>query len=586
MLPRGHLAQAREYLKACADGSREVRAGKRWELAYVPDAMQWMEYRGTHYKTVAPEIVASRILDHFEPYVVLKEVEEGDKTFVDADGRVRAYKRAAISYGNAESVKSALVGDCAVAVDHLPAWSAPTFDGAGMPMWGTGLRGGGAIGKGPDVIAVKNGLLRIDALMDTSDKRHPGGRVVLEPHTPNYLSTSCAPFDLNAGLLQQQIDDDPQDEEAGGKLIRELCPNWQSFLSEVSGGCDIWTRELGKFFGLCLTNRVMDRAAFLIGQPRTGKGTIAEALIEMLGDENVVTSRLNSLVGRHELHNFVGKSLLFFDELEVGHMTDTAEAVGRLKTIIAGTPVSADPKHKAAFTFRMLGKVLMTANKIPRLRDASGAMAGRLLVFPTQGESHVGREDYGLKARIKAEARGILVWSLFHLRILLRQNRFEQPPEGVRALESFKRLSSPIYAFMRDCLVQHDKGGVAESLLRRLYSTWADDSGLGRMGQENFIADLMATVPNVRRVSIAQVGQAKKERVLLGVRPRLYEEDEREAMNKGVPEKPFIVWPEEIDRLDHYGFDFPGDERGWRKGGGGGVEYPAGGAGQMDLPPH
>lgn len=582
-MPDGHLAQAREFLcwNAALSPLAEGRKNQRWELAYVPAAGTWLEYVGTQYRAVAKEILSSRVLAHFEPYHRVVKAPAGRPVRLK-DGTLLNVKRAAISYGNAESVTASMVGDCAVHADALPAWSPPTFDGAGKPLWGGGLRARSQVNPA-DVIPVKNGLLRIDALMDTSDDRHKGGRVVIEPHTPNFISTSCAAFDVNAEMLQQQIDSDHEDEEAGGSLVNKLCPHWLKFLGEVSGGCSTWTQELGKFFGLCLTNRVMDRAGLLVGEPRTGKGTIADVLIEVLGDGNVVTSRLNSLVGRHELHNFVGKSLLFFDELEVGHMTDTAEAVGRLKTIIAGTPVSADPKHKDAFTFRVLGKVLMTANKIPRLRDTSGALAGRLLVFPTQGESHVGKEDYGLKSRLKAEARGVLVWSLFHLRMLLRQGKFTQPPEGEKVIENFKRLGSPIYAFLKDCMVPHEHGGVAESLLRRLYSTWADDSGLGRMGQENFLADLMATVRGVRRETREQMGSAKKERVVMGVRPRLFGPGEARAKEIGTAEKPFIVWADEIDRLDHYGFDFPGDER--KRSGGREVQYPpGGGSGQMEIP--
>ncbi len=574
ILPRGHLAQAREYLKCneALSASAAGRAMERWELTYSPAAKGWLEYVGTHYEPVPGELLASRVLNHFEDYWMIKaKAEAGDRTFIGKDGQEVSVRRAGITYGNAESVVASMVGDCAVKAESLPAWGQATFDGAGMPEWNAGARKAWAAeqqrGKGGAknaVIAVKNGLLRVDALMEN--------KVVLEKHTPRYVSLTCAPYDLPVELIQRQIDEDPEDELAGGDLCRKLCPEWLKFLKGASDDCEIWQRELGKFFGLCLTDRVMDRAAFLIGQPRTGKGTIAETLIEVLGESNVVTSRLASIVGRHELHNFVGKSMLLFDELEVGHQTDTAEAVGRLKTIIAGTPVSADPKHKDAFTFRVLGKVMITANKIPRLRDASGALADRLIVFPMGGESHRGREDYGLKGRLKAEARGILVWSLFHLRILLKQGRLHQPPEGEKALENFRRLSSPIYAFLKDCMVVHPPtpgeegtggggglgGGVEESLLRRLYEAWANDAGVGRMGQESFLADLMATVKNVRRESVEKVGESKKTRVLLGIRPRLFGEDEERAM-KWRAEKPFIVWQEDIDRLDHYGFQFPAE---------------------------
>lgn len=563
------------------------RANERWTLAYVPATQGWLEYRGTHYEPISREVLAGRVLDFFEPFhMIKKKADFGDSYYQTRDGRLIVTHRAGMTYGNAESVVSAMVGDAVVHPknDTLPAWSPATFDGAGNPHWGGGLwqnRGGAAAGPG-GVVAVTNGLLRIDALMEN--------KVVLEKHTPKYVSLTCAPYDLPAELIQRQIDEDPEDELAGGDLCRKLCPHWLAFLKGASDDCEIWQRELGKFFGLCLTDRVMDRAAFLIGQPRTGKGTIAETLIEVLGESNVVTSRLASIVGRHELHNFVGKSMLLFDELEVGHQTDTAEAVGRLKTIIAGTPVSADPKHKDAFTFRVLGKVMITANKIPRLRDASGALADRLIVFPMGGESHRGREDYGLKGRLRAEARGILVWSLFHLRILLKQGRLHQPPEGEKALENFRRLSSPIYAFLKDCMVVHAPtptsddqpgtmgGGVEESLLRRLYEAWANDAGVGRMGQETFLADLMATVKNIRRVTETRVGEATAKRVLLGLRPRLFGQDEaRAAAWKG--EKPFIVWMDELDRLDHYGFQFPADEERRGRSSAGEVYPDAGSAG-------
>ena len=89
------------------------------------------------------------------------------------------------------------------------------------------------------------------------------------------------------------------------------------------------------------------------------------------------------------------------------------------------------------------------SNELPRLGDASGALAGRLILLRLT-RSWFGKEDPRLFDRLRAGLPGILLWAAEGWRRVRDRGRFIQPKSAAKLVEEMEDLSSPVGAFVRE----------------------------------------------------------------------------------------------------------------------------------------
>ena len=107
----------------------------------------------------------------------------------------------------------------------------------------------------------------------------------------------------------------------------------------------------------------------------------------------------------------IGKSLAIIGDARLSSRADQAAITERLLSISGEDNLTIDRKFLPAWTGRLGVRFLIMTNELPRLADASGALASRFIVLMMQN-SFYGREDRGLKNRLLIELPGILNWAL------------------------------------------------------------------------------------------------------------------------------------------------------------------------------
>jgi hypothetical protein len=130
------------------------------------------------------------------------------------------------------------------------------------------------------------------------------------------------------------------------------------------------------------------------------------------------------------------------------------------------------------------------SNELPRLADASGALAKRFITLVLK-ESFYGREDHGLAARLIAELPGILNWALDGWARLAKRGHFVQPASSNEVTQEFEDLGSPIGAFCVT-VASLGKGGPLK---------WMSYSLTGGLGARTTVAT--GPVPNKRSAAIS-----------------------------------------------------------------------------------
>lgn len=289
-----------------------------------------------------------------------------------------------------------------------------------------------------DLVACTNGLLHL-----------PTRELI--PHSPEFFGLNALEFDYQPRASEPK--------------------QWMAFLNQI------WTDDpqsvemLQELFGLLLTGDTSHQKAFLIvGPKRSGKGTIARVLTALLGRDNVAGPTLSSLGQNFGLAPLIGKRLAIISDARLGGKSDQQMVVERILSITGEDTLSVDRKFREAWTGRLDTRFVVMTNELPRLSDASGALASRFMIL-LMTRSFFGREDQALTDKLMKELPGILNWSLDGWARLKGRGYFVQPSSAAEAQRDFEDLGSPIGAFVRDCC---NVGPTYECRPESLYNRWLD----------------------------------------------------------------------------------------------------------------
>lgn len=331
------------------------------------------------------------------------------------------------------------------------------------PVW---LDGENDLPAAGEFLAVKNGLLHL-----------PSGD--LYPSTPNYfcMNDTAVEFDPEA-----------------------LVPTeWRRFLGQIWPDDPQSIGALQDIFGLLLSpDTSQQKILLIVGPKRSGKGTIAGVLSDLRGRTSVCNPTLASLETNFGLSPLIGKSIAIIGDARLSGRADQSKIAERLLSISGEDGQTIDRKFLSPWDGRLGIRFIIMTNELPRLADASGALASRFIVLQMEN-SFFGKEDRGLRSRLLAELPGILNWALVGYARLRERGCLLQPESARDAIEELEALGSPIATFVTDrCLVS---AGLQCSVSRLFseWKVWCETNGRREPGTvASFGRDLKAAVPGLK----------------------------------------------------------------------------------------
>jgi putative DNA primase/helicase len=334
------------------------------------------------------------------------------------------------------------------------------------------------------MVSCRNGIL------DLSSRQ-------LIDHTPALFNVVSVPFDY------QPVAPDPV--------------AWLEFLSSLWPDDPDSIALLQEFVGYVLSGRTdMQKLLLLIGPTRSGKGTIARMLTELIGRGHVAGPTLASLGTNFGLSPLLGKPLAIISDARLGN-TPSHTVVERLLSITGEDMLTVDRKFREPWSGKLPARFVVLSNELPRFRDSSGAIANRLLILQMQN-SFLGREDRTLDDRLRGELPGILKWALNGLDRLVRNGRFTVPQSSEDSAGLMMDLASPVSAFVRECCTRGGTDLVTpRDDLYSAWKVWADDNGHHAGAKSTFGRDLRAVVPELRDVQLRVDGQRVRAYARIGL---------------------------------------------------------------------
>lgn len=327
--------------------------------------------------------------------------------------------------------------------------------------------------------------------LDTRTDRLPALEILpcksLNVHIPTgrILAPTPALFTINA--LDFDYDPDPEPPE-----------RWIKFLEQLFGDDLESTELLQEWMGYCLTSDTsQQKMLLLVGPRRSGKGTIGRILRYMIGHGNVAGPTTSGLAGNFGLQPLIDKSLAIVSDARFSG-ENVGIVVERLLCISGEDALTIDRKYLGSVSMKLPTRFMFLTNELPRLNDASTALAGRFLVLRLTN-SFYGQEDLTLTDQLVAELPGILLWAIEGWKRLKARGRFVQPESVADAIRDLEDLASPVSAFVRERCVVGPGHRVYVDALYCAWKRWCEQDGRTLVtSKQTFGRDLAAAVAGVR----------------------------------------------------------------------------------------
>ncbi|WP_354097197.1 phage/plasmid primase, P4 family [Bradyrhizobium sp. S3.2.12] len=278
------------------------------------------------------------------------------------------------------------------------------------------------------------------------------------------------------------------DPEARCPQFLELIGSIFSEHSDPAGAIAVYREWLGAALAIPRLTREQRKACFMVGKSRSGKTELSSCARELIG-EPIASPSVFEIGETFGMQSFIGKSAWIRDDaVNEGDKIDPQ----RFKVIVTGEPVSIRRMAQKNLETRLQIPVLLTANSLPRARDASDAVYNRSIVFRldkvvTEREAVAMRMKLGVPAGLSigahimtTEAPGVLNWALEGLRKLLERGSFNVPGSVSEDIREFKEGNNPVAEFARTALAVTANTKVERADVLCAYHGWLREE----MGEE------------------------------------------------------------------------------------------------------
>ncbi len=299
---------------------------------------------------------------------------------------------------------------------------------------------------------------------------------------------------------------------------------WDEFLKDVFDDDQERIDLLAEWFGYNLVPDMQyERLMFCTGRPRSGKGTVANALIAMLGRYQCTSTSFQSLSSGFGCQDLIGKLAVLMCDERVAHRAQAISALEKILKIVGRDQIGVQRKFLTDITMDLTCRFTIVMNDLPDLPDSSNALGPRLNVI-FFGNSYFGREDPTLKPRLEQEAReGKLVnFALRGLKRLRENGRFTMPVSSRTVINQMKEITTPVSSFIRDCCVLQPPRSEEDyhMIVRQAYEAWVcwcNDTGIFKTSEHQFGRDLFQVCPKLIKHRI-RVGDGGRQAVYEGIR--------------------------------------------------------------------
>ena len=264
-------------------------------------------------------------------------------------------------------------------------------------------------------------------------------------------------------------------------------PVLDAYLAHVAGDDPAFASFLQRAIGYSLTGDTSEEVLFLVlGPATTGKSTLVEAMLAMLGDYarkasfDTFLERRDVGGARPDIAGLRGVRLAAAVETAKSRRLDEP----LVKELTGGDTVTARHLYREPLSFIPQAKIWLACNESPRLTDTDTGLWRRLLRVPF--EHQLADPDPAVKARLKTEASpALLAWAVNGC-LAWQRERLGRCEVVNAATAELRAEMDPLGEFYADCCVFGPEYQTLAAELRQAYESWAASSGAKAIGNREW----------------------------------------------------------------------------------------------------
>lgn len=250
------------------------------------------------------------------------------------------------------------------------------------------------------------------------------------------------------------------------------CPRYLQFLNEIFNGDSALVEYMQRVMGYCLTGSAQEQCVFCwYGCGANGKSTLCDVLRYVFG-EYAVNLPFSAL----EIKNRNSNDLVALAGARLATAVETNEGTrlneARIKVLSGGDPITARRLYHESFTFMPTHKLVLAFNHKPTIADDSEGMWRRVRLIPFTRQFKQEEQDKNLTDKLRAEAPGILAWSVQGC-LLWQRHGLGMPPSVAKATTEYREESDHIGEFIEDRCAVRSGAHVTSAALWKAYQDWA-----------------------------------------------------------------------------------------------------------------
>jgi len=254
---------------------------------------------------------------------------------------------------------------------------------------------------------------------------------------------------------------------------RGECPQWRSFLNDVTGGDQNLQDYLQRMVGYALTGSTREHALFfLYGTGANGKSVFVNTLADILGDYATnapMDTFMETRTDRHPTDMAGLRGARFVAAIETEQGRRWAES--KVKNLTGGDKIAARFMRQDFFEFFPHFKLFVAGNHKPAIRNIDEAMKRRLHLIPFTITVPPEKRDKHLQQKLLAERDGILAWALEGCLAWQRLGRLDPPQQVLDATDEYFEEEDAIGEFLdEDC----QQSAVAREAISAIYQRWRE----------------------------------------------------------------------------------------------------------------
>ena len=245
----------------------------------------------------------------------------------------------------------------------------------------------------------------------------------------------------------------------------------------------------------------LEKLIVFLGSGRNGKSTILNALIGILGSENVSNFSISQITEAS------GQKIPPMKDKIANLCTDSGNFIGKgdegaLKAYASGEPLMAKPLYRQPYLTQNYPRAIIAMNSLPATSDISDGFFRRFLIIPFNKQIPEDKVDINLDSKLRSEYVGIMYWILEGAFRLCRQGRFTDSPLLKQAQEDYRKEADPVALYLSEKeIIATDSMRIKVAEAYRAFKEWCLENGYRQMTQKTFSTRLRAMKIKVEKKS-------------------------------------------------------------------------------------